>query len=158
MCRCGALHVGANKPNNQTQPLYLSTTHSLFPSISRLCPFSVIDAMPSYCCTWAAHMPLHIHFAYSALTHTSSQHLCWSTWVMHVPHHQCLHVHVCVQHSCPQSLAVTHRHSSQHSQHLLTHVHTRTQTCLAFHTSILVFVCWFTHINLRTSGMGLHST
>ena len=80
--------------------------------------------------------------------------LCWSTWVMRVPRHHRLHAHICMRHSCSQSLAV----ARQYSSHIRSPMFTRTQNCLTFHTSILAFACWFTHIDSRTAGMSSHST
>jgi hypothetical protein len=76
-CGRGTPHVGANEPNHQIQPLCLSTTHSLSPSISKLCLFSVIDATPS----------------------------CHFTWVACVPHHHLSHAFFCIQCSHAHSLA-----------------------------------------------------
>jgi hypothetical protein len=141
-------------------PLHPSTTHSLSPPISRFCPFSVINATPSCRFTRMARVPRH-HLS-RALSRTvlsrtlpHDQCLCWSTRVMRMPRHHRLHAHVCVRHSRSQSLAVVAR---RYSSHIRSPVFTRTQNCLAFHTSILAFACWFAHIDSRTSGMSSHST
>jgi len=151
-CGHGTPHVDANEPNNQILPFYPSTTHSLSPSISRLYLFlsstqcHPVASLRRHAChitTFHVHFRVQCSHAHSlatpVLVHLGDACATSPPFVCNIPTHNPSQSHTNIH------LNICNVHSP---------MFTCTQTCLIFHISTLVFVCWFTHIDSHV-GHGL---
>src|SRR5882762_778814 len=101
--------------------------------------------------THATSPPFMCTFAYSALMHTPSQHLCWSTWVMHVLHHHRL----CA--TFPPTIPRSHTPTFISTFAMFIHPCSHAHRPVSFFIYPLWCSCAGSHTLIRMSGMGSHS-